>query len=69
MVGADAILKSFYFKLFRVSCVILLLHNGAMKVESHFEDVDQLIAKVKATTVKNKTRQIKFDTIGRRLSQ
>jgi len=35
-----------------------------MKVRSHLEDVDQLIAKVKLVTVKNKTRQAKFATIG-----
>ena len=35
-----------------------------MKIKSHFEDVDQLIAKVKAVTVKNKTRQAKFFAIG-----
>ena len=34
-----------------------------MKVKSHFEDVDELIAKVKSATVKNKTRQVKFPTI------
>ena len=33
-----------------------------MKV--NFEDVDQLIAKVKSVTVKNNTRQVKFGTIG-----
>jgi len=33
-----------------------------MKVKSHFEDVDQLIAEVKLVTVKNKTRQAKFAT-------
>ena len=36
-----------------------------MKIKSHFEDVDQLIAKVKETvTIKNKTRQAKFSAIG-----
>ena len=34
-----------------------VLHNCAMKIKLHFEDVDQLIAKVKAVTIKNKTRQ------------
>ena len=33
-------------------------------MKSHFEDVDQLIAKVKAVTIKNKTRQAKFSAIG-----
>ena len=35
-----------------------------MKVKYYSEDVDQLIAKVKSATVKNKTRQAKFATIG-----
>ena len=34
-----------------------------MKIKSHFEDVDQLIAKVKAVTIRNKTRQAKFSAI------
>ena len=35
-----------------------------MKIKSHFEDVDQLIAKVKAVTIKSKTRQAKLSAIG-----
>ena len=35
-----------------------------MKIKSHFEDVNQLIAKSKAVTTKNKTRQAKFSAIG-----
>ena len=62
---ADGItLKSLYPKLFHVTCVAQLLHNCAMKIKSHFEDVDQLIAKVKAVTINNKTRQAKFSAIG-----
>ena len=34
-----------------------------MKVKSHFEDVDQLIAKVQLAAVKNKTSLVKFATI------
>ena len=51
-----------------VTCVAHLLHNCAMKVKSHFEDVDQSIAKVKSTTLKSKTRQAKFATIGSHFS-
>ena len=47
---------------------INFLHNCAMKIKSHFEDVDQLIAKVKAVTIKNKTRQAKLSTIVTHLS-
>ena len=50
--------------MFHVTCVAHLLHNCAMKIKSHFEDVDQLLAKIKAVTIKNKTRQAKFSGIG-----
>ena len=64
MVAAGITLKSLYPKLFHVTCVAHLLHICAMKIKSHFEDVDQLIAKVKAVTIKNKTRQAKFSAFG-----
>ena len=35
-----------------------------MKIKSHFEDVDQLTAKVEAITSKNTTRQAEFSAIG-----
>ena len=35
-----------------------------MKIKSRFEDVNQLIAKIKAVTIKNKTRQAKFSATG-----
>jgi len=35
-----------------------------MKVRSRFDDVDHRIAKLKSVTVKNKTRQAQFATIG-----
>ena len=47
-----------------MTCIAHLLHNWAIKIKSHFEDVDRLIAKVKAVTIKNKTRQAKFSAIG-----
>ena len=64
MIAAGIILKSLYPKLFHVTCIAHLLHSCAMKMKSHFEDVDQLIAKVKTITIKNKTRQAKFSAIG-----
>ena len=54
MVASGAILKSFYPKLFHVTCVAHLLHNCVIKVKPHFEDVHQIVEKVKSTTVKNK---------------
>ena len=47
-----------------MTCVAYLLHNCAMKVKSHFEDIDQLIAKVKSAALKSETRQANFATIG-----
>ena len=47
-----------------MTCVAHLLLNCAIKIKSHFEDVDQLNPKVKAVTIKNKTRQVKFSAIG-----
>ena len=64
MTAAGITLKSLYPKLFHVTCVPHLLHNCAMKIRSHFEDVDQLIAKVEAVTSRNKTRQAKISAIG-----
>ena len=62
MIAAGITLNSLYPKLFHVTCVAHLLHNCAMKIKSHFEDVDQVIAKV--VTIKNKTRQANFSAIG-----
>ena len=64
MIAAGITLKSLYPKLFHVTCVAHLLHNCAMKIKSHFEDVDQLITKVKAQTIKNESEQAKFSAIG-----
>ena len=54
MIAAGITLKSLDPKLFHVTCIAHLLHNRAMKIKSHFEDVDQLIAKVKAVKLKIK---------------
>ena len=59
MIAAGITLKFLYPKLFlHTTCVTHLLHNCAMKMKSHFEDVDQLIAKVKSVTIKNQTNKI-----------
>ena len=64
MIAACITIKSLHSKLFHVTCVAHLLHNCTMKIKSHFKDVHQLIANVKAVTIKNKTRQAKFFAIG-----
>ena len=63
MITAGITLKSLYPMLFHATSVAHLLHNCAIKIKSHFEDVDQLIAKIIAVTIKNKTRQTKFSAI------
>ena len=64
MIAANITLKYLYPKLFHMTCVAHLSHNCAMKIKFNFEDVDQLIAQVKAITIKNKTRQAKVSTNG-----
>ena len=64
MIAAGITLKFLYPKLFNVTCVAHLLHNCAMKIKSHFEDVNQVIAKVEAATIKNKSRQAKCSAVG-----
>ena len=64
MIAAGITLKSLYPNLFHVTCIAHLLHNCAMKIKSHFEDMDQLTSKVQAVIIKNKTRQAKFSVIG-----
>ena len=60
MLAAGATLKSQYSKLFHVICVAHLLYPSAVKITSHFEDVDQLIIKDKSETVSIKTKQAEF---------
>ena len=56
--ASSAALKLLYSNLFHVTCIAHLLHN------CHFQDVDNLIARAKASTVKNKTRRQIFSDIG-----
>ena len=63
MTACTAALKLLYPRLFHVTCMAHLLHNCAEKVRSHFQQVDNLIAKVKVVTMKNKSRRNKFNEI------
>ena len=49
-----------------VSCYSLahMLHDCAEKVRVAFADVDNLVARIKAATIKNKSRQTQFKYIG-----
>ena len=64
MTASSLALKLLYPNLFHVTCIAYLLHNCAEKVRSHFQDVDNLIARVKASAVKSKTRKEMFNGIG-----
>ena len=68
MIATGITLKSLHSKLFHVTCIAHLLHNCAMKNKSHFRDVDQQIAKVKAVTIKDKTRRAKSQLLVTHLS-
>ena len=47
-----------------VNCVTHLLHNCAMCVRAHFKNVDEVIATIKAATIKNKDRKKDFHDAG-----
>ena len=64
MTACIATLKLLYPRLFHVTCMAHFLHKCAEKVRSHFQQVDNLIAKVKVVNVKNKNRQSEFNEIG-----
>ena len=64
MISAAKTLHLLYPRLFHITCLAHLLHNCAMKVRAHYVNVDNVIAHVKAITVKNKSRRRLFDAIG-----
>ena len=37
-----------------VTCVARLLHNCAMRVRTYFKNIDEVVATIKAATIKNK---------------
>ena len=43
-----------------VNCVARLQHNCAMRVRAHFKNIDEVIATIKAATIKNKNRNKGF---------
>ena len=54
MSSAGKTLKELYPSLTHVTCVAHLLHNCAMRVRAHFKNIDEVIATIKAATIKNK---------------
>ena len=63
VIAAGRVAKQRYPRLFHITCVAHGLHNAAERIRAHYEDVDRLIAAVKASAVKNKDRRAKFAAI------
>ena len=57
-------LKEFYPFLMHVNCVVHLLHNCAIGVRAHFKNINEVIATIKAATIKNKERKENFHDAG-----
>ena len=62
MTSAGKTLKELYLSLMHVTCVAHLLHNCAMR--AHFKNIDEVIATIKAATIKNKNRKKDFHDAG-----
>ena len=61
---AGKTLTDLYPSLMHVNCVAHLLHNCAMRVRVHFKNIDEVIATIKAVTIKNKDRKNDFYDAG-----
>ena len=62
---AGKTLEELYPFLMHVNCVAHLLHNCVMRVcVVHFKNIDEVIATIKAITIKNKNRNKDFHDAG-----
>ena len=61
---AGKILKELNPSLMHVNCVAYLLHNCVMRVSALFKKIDETIATIKATRMKNKDRRKNFHDAG-----
>ena len=61
---AGKTLKELYPSLMHVTCVAHLLHNCVMRVCAHFKNIDEIIATIKAATIKKKDRKKDFHDAG-----
>ena len=64
LVGTCLWLERHYPSLMHVTCDAHLLHNCAMRVRAHFNNIDEVIATIKAATIKNKHRKKDFHDAG-----
>ena len=58
---AGKALKEFYLSLMHINYVAHLLLNYAMHVRAHFKNIDEVIATIKAATIKSKDRKKDYD--------
>ena len=61
---AGKTLKELYPSLMHVTCVAHLLHTCAISVRAHFKNIDEIIATIKAATIKNQDRKKDFHDAG-----
>ena len=61
---AGKTLKELYPPLMHVIYVAHLLHNCAVRVHAHFKNIDEIVATIKAATMKNKGRKKDFHDAG-----
>ena len=61
---AGKTIKELYPSSMHVTCVVHLLHNCTMRVRAHFKNIDEVIATIKAATIKNKDRKKDFHNAG-----
>jgi hypothetical protein len=61
---AAIILKNIFKSLFHVTCLSHLLHNCVSKIADFYVNVDELIARIKSLTLKNKKHKIEFEECG-----
>ena len=61
---AGKTLKELYPTLMHVTCVAHLLHNCAIRVRAYFKNIDNVVATIKAATIKNKDRKNDFREAG-----
>ena len=61
---AGKTLKELYPSLMHVNCFVHLLHKCAMRVRAHFKNIDEVIATIKAVTIKSKNYKKNFHDAG-----
>ena len=61
---AGKTLKELFASLMHVTCVAHLLHNCAMRAHAYLKNINEIIATIKAATIKNKDRKKDFHDAG-----